>query len=175
MRDLVLAFALLFSLYVTAQERSKYPEVFLRVYDQQGKKIAKGRILTLNANSLELQRKKMNQHIPVSGIGYIKTRHAPGNNVLIGATAGATTLAIAGVASADPDAFIFGYNEGEGAAAGAIVGSIVGAAFGGLTALFKRSKTYQITGKDSQWIRFLEDMGGPDPEKILVLKTQNDN
>ena len=65
-------------------------------------------------------------------------------------------MAILGVASAEPDAMIFGYSAGEGAAVGVLLGAPAGAVIGGITALFKNSSTYIIDGDLVKWKAFSE-------------------
>ena len=71
--------------------------------------------------------------------------------MLISSVIGVTEIAILGAATADPNALVFGYTAGEGAAAGALIGLPVGAAFGGLTSLFKNSKSYLINDDIEKW------------------------
>lgn len=146
MKNVLLAIALTFSMNVFAQTGSEISNVFIRVYDLDGRKIAKGKIYSIPGSSIELTRKNEVQEIPLNRIGSIRTKHSAGNNVLIGAAIGGSVMAVAGAASADPDAWILAYSTGEGAAAGAILGGAAGAAIGGITVLFKRSKKYEING-----------------------------
>lgn len=157
MKNLMFAIALLFSMTVCAQTRiKKNTNVFVRVYDLQGKKIGKGNILSMSETSLQLYRKEELVTVLASNIGSIKTKHSAGNNVLIGAVIGATAMATLGAATADPDALILGYTAGEGASVGALLGGTAGAAIGGITILFKNSKLYQINGDREQWMAFKE-------------------
>ena len=125
--------------------------LFVRVYNLEGKKIHKGRLVSVSDTSLQLRRDTTRINIPVSNIGFLKTKRAAGHNVLIGSLVGASAIAILGAVSADPDALIFGYTAGEGAAAGALYGLPIGAAIGGFTLLFKNSKTYFINGEVTKW------------------------
>lgn len=145
MKNVLLAIALTFSMNVFAQAGSEISNVFIRVYNLDGRKIAKGKIYSIPGSSIELTRKNEVQEIPLNRIGSIRTKHSAGNNVLIGAAIGGSVLAVAGAASADPDAWI-SYSTGDGAAGGAILGGVAGAAIGGVTILFKRSKKYVING-----------------------------
>ena len=51
---------------------------------------------------------------------------------------------------------LFGYSVGEGAAVGALLGGTAGAAIGGITILFKNSKSYEINGDKKKLIAFKE-------------------
>jgi len=127
---------------------------FVRVYNLEGTKIAKGRLAGTTASSLQVLRGKDLVEVPVENIGSIKTKRSVGHNVLIGSTLGGVTGAISGAASADPDAPFFGYTAAEGAGAGIIFGLPVGAAIGGISALFKHSKTYNIAADPGAWSAF---------------------
>ena len=156
MKILIFAITLILSINVCAQNGFENTYVFVRVYDLQGKKIGKGKIFSISETSLQLNRKGESVKIPVSSIGFIKTKHSEGNNVLVGAVIGATTMGIFGAITAEPDAIILGYSASEGAAAGAIGGGIAGAAIGGITILFKNSKSYIINGDKGKWKAFKE-------------------
>lgn len=156
MKNLIFVITLILSSNVCAQNEFENTNVFVRVYDVQGKKIGKGKILSISDTLLQVYRKEASMKVLVRDIGSIKTKHAAGNNVLVGAAIGATSMAILGAATADPDAWLFGYTAGEGAAAGALLGGTTGAAIGGITILFKNSKSYEINGDMEKWKAFKE-------------------
>lgn len=145
MKNLIFAITLILSFNIYAQDGFKKANIFVRVYDLQGKKIGKGRIGSITDTLLHLNKDKESLKIPVRSIGLIKTDRSAGNNVLVGAATGATAFAILGVATSDSEDTWFGYTAGEGAAAGAILGGIAGAAIGGITVLFKNSKSNEIS------------------------------
>mgnify|MGYP005811439509 CR=1 FL=1 len=118
---------------------------FVRVYDTSGKKTGKGVVSSVTESSLKLERRGRMTEFAVADIAKIKTKRSDGNNVAIGATPGATTMAILGIATAEEGDW-FGYNEAEGALAGALFGIPLGSAVGGLTILLKNSKTFVIEG-----------------------------
>ena len=155
MKNLIFAITLILSINVCAQNELENTNVFVRVYNLQGEKISKGKILSFSETSLQLNRKRESVKIPVDSIGSIITKRAGGNNVLLGAAIGATTMAILGAATAEPDDFL-GYTAGEGAIGGALAGGISGAAIGGITILFKNSKSYEINGDKVKWKAFTE-------------------
>lgn len=146
MKYLIVAITLLLSINLCAQNEFQNTKVFVRIYDLQSKKIAKGKIVSISETAVQLANKGETIDIPLSSIGAIKTKRSAGHNVLVGAGSGATAIAILGAATADPDDWLFGYTAGEGAAAGALLGGTAGAAIGGLTILFKNSKSYDING-----------------------------
>lgn len=160
MKNLFFTIALILSIHISAQEGTEKANVFVRVYDLQGQKISKGKILSISDTSLQLKGKKEPIEVTAKSIGLIKTKHSGGNNVLVGAASGASLLAILGAATADPDAMIMGYSAGEGAAAGAFLGGTAGAAIGGITTLFKESESYKINGDELKWKAFKETIMG---------------
>ncbi len=162
MKNLIFVITLILSINVCAQNGFENTNVFVRVYDLQGKKIGKGKILSISETSLQLNRKGESMEIPVSSIGSIKTKRSAGHNVLVGAVIGASTMAFLGAATADPDAWlILPRTAGEGAAAGALLGGTVGAVIGGITILFKNSKSYEINGDKVKWEEFTTDISKP--------------
>ncbi|MDV7139536.1 hypothetical protein R3X28_11645 [Maribacter sp. TH_r10] len=156
MKNLIFVIMLVLSSHTYAQSASETTNIYLRVFDMQGKKIGKGKMLSMLKTSLILSRNGEPVEIPVSNIGSIKTKRSGGNNMLIGASVGAGAMAIVGAATADPDAALFAYNAGEGAAIGTLFGGTVGAMVGGVTTLFKKSKSYEINGNQEKWKAFSE-------------------
>ena len=156
MKILIFAITLILSINVCAQNGFENTNVFVRVYNLQGKKIGKGKILSISETSLQLNRKGESGKIPVSNIGFIKTKRSEGSNVLVGAAIGATTIGIFGAVAAEPDVIILPITAGEGAAIGVVLGGIAGAAIGGITILFKNSKSYEINGDKAKWKAFKE-------------------
>lgn len=151
MKNLFFAIALILSINISAQKGTEKTNVFVRVYDLQGKKISKGNILSISDSLLQLKGKREPMKIATRSIGLIKTKHSGGNNVLKGAVIGATGLAILMAATAGEDNY---YDAAGGAAAGVFMGGIFGAAVGGVTSLFKNSKTYEINGDKEKWEAF---------------------
>ena len=156
---LAMAIVLIFSISAYAQKEAKTHNVFLRVYNLEGKKISKGPVVFINDTLLGLKNGSDKTAIRMKDIGFIKTKRSAGNNVLIGAASGATLGVIIGVSTADPDAWIFGYTAGEGAALFGSIGALGGGAIGGLTSLLKESETYIINGSEVNWNSFQKLIG----------------
>ncbi|GAB2774719.1 hypothetical protein [Salinimicrobium soli] len=152
MRTTVILFLLVFfSVQVYSQEKSYNDLPFVRVYNLEGKKINKGRVLKVTDSSLVLISRKDQVEIMTGEIGKIKTKHSAGSNIFIGAFIGAVALGAAGVATAEPDTW-FGYTQGEGAFGGGVLGAAGGGILGWITSLFKNSKTYSIEGDTQKWM-----------------------
>ena len=146
MRTLVFILLVFVSFNVCAQK-----PVFVRVYDLTGKRIYGGHVFNVSDSSLELKINGLQKNIAVSNIGYIKTKRSGAHNVFIGSMIGAGVVAIAGAASAQPDATWFAYSAGDGALVGIILGLPVGAALGALSIPLKNSKTYLVNGDLVKW------------------------
>jgi hypothetical protein len=143
---------LLFAFQAHAQQTGGKKNPFIRVYSLEGKKIAKGRITGGSETGITLQRGKKTEIIDIGKVGFIRSKHSVGNNVLVGAVAGSAIAAATFAAAADPDIWIFGYTAADGLLAGLILGAPLGGSIGALTALFKRSERYDIHGQAKNWL-----------------------
>ena len=156
----ILAMILVFFMSISthAQNNSASKKSFVRIYNFEGKKIAKGNIIAVNDSLLILKKGSINKELNYEEIWMIKTRHSGGNNVLIGAGIGATLGAIAGAASGDSNSGGFSlWSPGEGALMFGIMGAVGGAGYGGISTVFKNSVTYNIHGNKDRWTIFVED------------------
>ena len=123
------------------------------MYNLEGKKIKKGKLIFVNDSTLTLNRNGKKFDINFNTIGKIKTKHSGGHNVLIGSLTGFSVGAIGGVANS-----VWLYTVEEGAYAGGLLGAAGGAAIGGVTAGFKESETYIINGEIVKWKIFKEQI-----------------
>ena len=146
MKSLFFTIILLVSINMYAQIESKYGNAFIRVYNIEGKKIAKGKLLLVTEKSITLIKRNKRREIFLKDIGKIRTKRSFGNNVLKGAAIGGGTLAVIGAASAPNDSSFLSFTPLEGAAIGTVVGGFFGAGIGTVTGLFKNSKVYPING-----------------------------
>lgn len=151
MKTLLFSLALILSFNVFAQEKSKTP--FLRVFNLDGKKIAKGRLVQVTDSTLTLRKNKETVNVIFSDVGIIKTKRSFGNNVLTGAGIGAGTVGLLGAVSSGDKGF-FQYGPGQGLGVGILIGAPLGSAAGGLLGLFKNRKTIEINGNKEQWKAF---------------------
>jgi hypothetical protein len=172
MRHLLLTILIILSLNVSAQEAYVNSNIFVRVYDLQGKKIAKGKIFTISETQLQLRIGSGQKFVkvPVNDIGHIKTKRSAGNNMLIGVASGAVFGAILGSTNPPTDSSGGTFTWAGGSSAdeftsGLAVGVISGTIVGSVSILFKNSKTYNIDGNSENWGRFLE---------ALKLKVKSD-
>jgi hypothetical protein len=154
LKGALLLFVVFTSLSMYSQNQTKENKMFVRVFDFDGKKIGKGYIVVATDSTLELSKSNEYKSISLKNIKYIKTKRSAGSNVLVGSIVGATTLGVLGAATADPDAWIFGYTAAEGALSFGLLGAVGGGAIGGITSVFKNAKTFFIEGNNEKWKKF---------------------
>lgn len=147
------------SINMFAQSEGEILNIFVRVYDLEGRKIGKGKILSVTDSTLNLKRKNKTYNFSMSKIGYIRTKRSAGNNVLIGAAATGTALATLGGASGGTEGGFISFSAEDLAVGGLVVGSVFGAGIGGITAIFKNSKAFEINGKKEKFEAFREAVG----------------
>ncbi|WP_299119735.1 hypothetical protein [uncultured Winogradskyella sp.] len=157
MKSLFIAIVLLISVNMYSQNEPKYKDVFIRIYNLEGKKIAKGKLLFITEKSITLFRRNKRIKVTLDDIGKIRTKRSFGNNVVKGAAIGGTSLAIVGAASAPNNSSFLSYTPPEGALIGTILGGFFGTVIGTLTGLFKNSKGYEING-DSTKLGLFKDL-----------------
>ena len=150
MKTLFFAVALVICINAYPQEASERDGTFVRVYDLEGRKFSKGKILSFSDTLLLL---KGQQQVDPEKIGFIKTKRSSGNNVLIGAISLGLFSGIIGAVTAEPDDFL-GFTPGEGFFLGAILGTPAGALLGWISSLFKESSTFIINGDLQKWRQF---------------------
>lgn len=157
MKNLIFVFTLIFSFSIQSQEDWNGSELFIRVYNLQGEKIAKGKIKSFSDTILQLSRKSKIVNISYDEIGSIKTKRSIGNNILIGASIGGSSLAILGVSVGETGSYVSG-GSGSNAAIGLFAGGFFGGIIGGTTAFFKKSDTFIINGDKLEFNQFLENV-----------------
>ncbi|WP_190809138.1 hypothetical protein [Flagellimonas sp. S3867] len=152
------AFALLFSINSFSQESSNTTGMFIRVFDLQGNKIAKGKIQSLGNKELQLKTKKLALNLPVSNIGKIKTGRSGGTNVGVGALTGTAVGVVLGVAAGEDGGLYGATSTGDNVASMSVLGAIFGSVAGGLSTLFKKNKSFNIDGDIEKWKAFVNTM-----------------
>ena len=154
MKILLLSLALILSANVFAQNTSKTP--FLRVFNLEGKKIAKGKLLQITDSTLTLKRNKKTSEVLFTDIGFIKTKRSFGHNIAIGTVIGAGTMTTISAVSEDSSSSsnYINFSGGEGAIIGTLIGAPSGAFVGAITGLFKNSETFDIQGDQLKWNAF---------------------
>jgi hypothetical protein len=155
----LMALILVLSTSAYAQNEVKKSNVYLRIYNLEGKKISTGSLIFINDSLLELKSGNKQEKISLREIGFIKTKRAAGNNVLIGAATGAALGAVLMASSSDPNDWVFSYTPAEGGLIGGLSGAFVGGGVGGITSLFKKSETFIINASEVNWSLFQKAMG----------------
>ena len=157
----ILLLTLLICINLSAQETTKTQTLFVRVFDLDGKKIGKGHIYATNDSLLILNKNKKLKKLYVKEIGKIKTKRSGGQNVLVGAASGVVAGAILGSLNTPTDSsggtFTWaGSSSGEEFSSGLTFGIISGTIIGGISAVFKNSKSYIINANPEKWKVFVE-------------------
>lgn len=153
MKYLLITIALFLCVNITAQELPKKSKVFVRIYNNESQKIAKGKILNITDDALILKKGSSSITVPTADIMYIKTKKTNGHNVVIGGLAGAGFVLSLGIGGGGLDAF-----------AAAIITPVfaaIGSGIGYITTLFKNSQHYSIQGDPAKWQDFKEIMYAP--------------
>lgn len=135
---------------VTATHGQK--RTFLRIFDGENHKTHKGHLWMTTENSIRIiTEAKDTVEVPLSLIGTIKLRRSLGHTVLISALVAGGSLAAMGVATADPDAWIFGYTAGEGFMLGLTSGAILGSGVGAIVGGTRNRPVLQIQSDPEKW------------------------
>ena len=155
MKYLLLSITFLLCLNITAQELPKKSKVFVRVYNNEGKKIAKGKILNITDDALILKKGGSSITVPTADIMYLKTKRTNNHNVLIGGLAGVSYGLYGSAQSSGED-----YSTLSFVLLTPIFAAI-GSGIGYITTLFKNSQHYSIQGDPVKWQGFKEAMYAP--------------
>ena len=127
-------------------------KMFIRVFNEEGKKTHKGFIHEVSDSSLTLSTEQKGLlTIPISQITTLKLKRSFGHVVLITTAITAGSAAVLGAASADPDAWIFAYTAGEGIAMGLLAGSAAGIALGSVISGTINRPVFNIGKKIENW------------------------
>jgi len=172
MKYLIITFVLIISTNTFAQKNGKHKKnknVFIRIYDLEGKKINKGKIKFITETSIELELKGETIEVPLSKIGKIKTKRSGGNNIAKGALIGGGSLAVLGLLSGDDEGGFISFSATDKASLGLIGGGFFGAIYGGISILFKKSKRFIIDGNEMKLNQFKEQMI---KQKLLIETKQ---
>ena len=157
MKNPIFILALVLSIGIHAQIHTHKSAIFIRVYNLQGQKIAKGKIFKVSDTIFGLIKNKKTSYHTYSQIGFVKTKHSEGNNVLMGATIGGASLAMLGILAGDGGGSYISGNSTSNAAIGLIGGSFLGSIIGVFTNIFKKSETIPINGDSLRFKEFLEN------------------
>ena len=145
----------IFGFTMNSQDSVTYQDIFIRIYNQDGKKIAKGKLVSVNDSTLFLNLNGQRKTVPLASITTIKTKRSGGNNVAVGAGIGTVVFGVIGAISLGNDPF---WNDSSlGAGLGAIAGAPAGAIAGAIVASYKKKKIYSINGNTENLKLFAND------------------
>jgi len=167
-KELAFIITLLLLSNINYSQNASSKNEFTRVYNKNSKKINKGKVVAVLDSVLQLKRNDRLINIPVTDIGYIKTKRSAGNNILVGSIIGSVSGALIGAVSSNEETktdsnWLFGEYEyttgtspGTGAISGAGAGIMVGALVGAGVSVFKNSQTFVINGNKEKLMLFKE-------------------
>lgn len=72
--------SMLFFVSAAGQQQVEFKSIMLRIYDVEGAKISKGKLVNINKDGIVLKRGKKTSAIAISEIGKIKMKRALGHN-----------------------------------------------------------------------------------------------
>jgi len=130
---------------------SAQSHMFLRVFNETGKKIHKGYLRAITDSTLTISLRHTTYEIPVHRISTVKLRRSFGHTVIMTSLISAGSFAILGAASADPNAWIFAYTAGEGALTGFLFGAAAGVLPGSILAGARQRKQFKIYQSRENW------------------------
>lgn len=175
MKLFVLAVFMMLGISVTAQKQVDMYNTFFRVYDLNGKKIAKGKAENINHNTLFLKNNSKSYGINYQNIGYIKTKRSVPHTVLVSSSVGLVSAAVVGAAATDPGK-LFSFNSKEDAAlAFGVTGALIGSGLGALGGVLKNSQTIYIQGDPEAWKAFIARFQGINPDSLITMSEEEDN
>jgi hypothetical protein len=126
---------------------------FIRIFDETGRKTYKGYLSDVSDSTVTIRRSEKIIEIPITKIATIKLNRSVGHTVLVSSLVGATSFAILGIVTADPDAWIFGYTAAEGAVAGAAFGGLTGSGFGSIISALSNRPAYHVNMNHEDWMK----------------------
>lgn len=147
----------LYTFHVSAQN-DVYDNTFVRIYNVEGKKTNKGKIMSISKSSIELYSRGNTLTIPLHTIGIIKTKRSAGNNIGKGALIGGSSLALIGLLSGDDKGGFISFTAADKTLFGLVSGSLFGGLVGGITAIFKNSDHFIIDGNEMALEKFRNRM-----------------
>ena len=154
MKTLMLCLALLLSFSVFAQNEIDTKNAKLRVFDLNGKRMAKGKVFSVTDSTMTFTKNGISESFRVKQIGSVRINRRAGHNILIPAAISAGFGGLMGL-GIETDGGIF---QQDGAtAAGFFGGAAFGAAIGLFTLPFKKPYyKFEITGDQQKWDAFIE-------------------
>ena len=131
-------------------------DLFIRIFDQQGRKIAKGVLTATTDSSIILLNSKKTHEIPLKDIGVIKTKRSFGHPIVMGAITGSLAggllgLIASGTDDSSDDSILFEPSDEEYALGGVFAGAVIGGGIGTIIAAIRKRKSIVINGDAKEW------------------------
>ena len=169
MRKLILLQLVLFFSITNASAQ----HTFVRLYNQQKKLIAKGKLLMGNDSTIELKNGADSAaplDFSISQVAYIKTKHTAAHSLIWGAVIGGGSMGLLGLVGGASGSTQCGDNSSVGPcsntaediAIGIVVGGVLGSLTGTIIGVTKYRETYKINGNTINWIEARKKILGLD-------------
>lgn len=130
--------------------------IFVRVYNLNGKKVAKGYIQSVDQESVTVVLRGKSTELPVVEIGKLRLKRSYGNAVVKGTFTGLALGAVLGVAYASvDDSFSSDIGLVALPAGGAFYGTVIGA----IISIFKKPVEVEINGQSEKLQNFYSVLG----------------
>lgn len=154
MKSVIFILALFFSSFCFSQTN-----LFIRVYDLNNHKIAKGNLETISDSSITILQsaKKAAKEISYAKIGSIRLKRSFGHTVAMSTLITATTFGLLGTATASSVAsngLCFLCTPTDGLAAGGLGGAVVGAVFGGIIGGIRSNNIIKISSINGDFVKW---------------------
>jgi hypothetical protein len=141
-----------------AQKQEK-DGIFVRVYNLNGKKVAKGYIQSVDRESVTVVLRGKSTELPVAEIGKLRLKRSYGNAIVRGTYTGLGIGAVLGVAyAAADDSFSSDLGLVALPAGGAFYGGVIGAIIG----IFRKPVEVEINGQSEKLQNFYSVLGRPE-------------
>ncbi|OIQ27139.1 MAG: hypothetical protein BM564_13290 [Bacteroidetes bacterium MedPE-SWsnd-G2] len=148
MKIITLLLILLSTSFIQAQLPDIKNNTFVRVFDLDGHKIAKGEFAYFSNDQLNLKDSDGIFKIPLNKIGYLKTKTSAGHNIVKGLAIGGL-FTFLGILTLDQDADDGDHFNTGDYVYGTLFGSIIGGVTGAIVMIFHKSEKHIINGPNS--------------------------
>ena len=149
LRPVAYALTLFLCLNGYSQTERLQKKIFVRVYNFEGKKFSKGKVLSVSDTLLTLKKMNKIENISYEDIGSVKTKRSGGHDILIGTSVGVGISFVLAETDGGHDSFVEGYN-----ALGTIVLGVIGSTIGTISAISKNYETFNIDGNQEKFKLF---------------------
>ena len=144
---------LFFSFMLTCLGSMAQKNIFIRLYDVNGRKIGKGNLMPGTDSTIQVLHGKQTNMFSISRVGEIKTRRTFGHSVLIGTGVGVGlgTIGLVVAIIGDNSDNINGGEASFDIAVSSFAAPYAGALVGAVVAALTKRETFEINGDAGKW------------------------